>query len=51
MSTQEFKELQDRAGLTNVAMAARLGVSERTVYRYRSGANIPGPVARVMRRL
>ena len=51
MSAEEFKKAQDRAGMTCEELAAFLGLSERTVYRYRSGANIPGPVARAMRDL
>lgn len=51
MSADEFKTHQARANLTSVELAKRLGVSERTVYRYRSGYNIPGPVALLMRSL
>lgn len=51
MTAEEFKAAQHRAGMTNAGTAQYLGVSERTVYRYRSGASIPGPVARAMRDL
>lgn len=46
MTPGEFKEAQNRLGLTNEQVAAALRVSIRTVEKWRQGVRgeIPGPV-------
>ena len=41
----EFEALRLRAGLTRQAAADLLGVTERTIFRYESGASRPSPIA------
>lgn len=40
----EFKQLQQAARLTNHDAAEILGVSERTITRYRAGCDVPANV-------
>lgn len=52
MTPEEFAKLQARLGLTNRAMAERLGVDERSVERYRQGTRqIRGPALVLLRQM
>ena len=49
MLPAEFKRLQESVGWSNRKVADRLGVSDSSIDKYRSGAvEIPGPVARLL---
>ncbi len=52
MTPTEFRELRARLGLTQAALAARLGVTDRAVRRYEAGDRaIAEPIARLLRSL
>ena len=52
MSPADFQEVRQALGLTNRALARRLAVRPRTVYRWQAGRHaIPGPAAAAMRLL
>lgn len=54
MTHLEFREIREHLGLTQAALADRLGVDRKTVQRYEAdpglayGRRIPGPVATLM---
>ena len=48
MTSSQFKEIQKKLGLTNVAMANVLGVSLQSVEKWRSGAR---PITKAMEKL
>lgn len=50
MTAEQFLKSQKRTGLTCASLAHELGVSERTVYRYRRNG-CREPVAKLMRGL
>ena len=52
MTGKEAKAMREAAGLNRTELAARLGVTERTVYRYEDGeSQISGPVAIALRQV
>ena len=42
----EIKQLRKRLGLTQIAFAHKLGVTEQSVRRWESGRNSPSPIVR-----
>lgn len=40
---KNLKKLRERAGLNHTELAAKVGVSERTIRRWEDGKNIPHP--------
>jgi transcriptional regulator with XRE-family HTH domain len=54
MTTDEFRAIRQRLGLSQVALAERLGLGAngaRTVQRIEGGAPITGPMALAMQKL
>jgi transcriptional regulator with XRE-family HTH domain len=51
MTSNLFRDLRRKAGLTQAEAAERLGVTRVSVARYETGARIPEPVARLWQRI
>lgn len=46
MSGESIRKLRERLGLTQAELAARIGVSWRSVARWEAGDSTPSPLAR-----
>ena len=51
MTAEEMKKIQEKLGLTNAALAAKLGVNVSTVERWRAGIRKISPVSATALRL
>lgn len=45
MNAKEIKELRQKLGLTQEALARKLGVSYWTILRWENGSHLPSPLA------